>query len=125
MIVADHVDTAIQIGGAALVAGITVGLPLWWSSRKGRKKLSQQVGEPRENGSLTGDLQIFKGEVRERFRAGDERFDRLDRGHDELRDGQVQITNALAQVTGTLASLAAKVDELNDLHRPTEETPDG
>lgn len=113
----DRVNTIIT--GLFLVLGsaITVGLPLWWSSRRGRRKLLEQVGTPKENGSIAGDLQMFKGEVRERFRAGDVRFDRLDRGHDELRDGQVEMTNAIAQVTGVVSELVEKVDELNELHK--------
>lgn len=125
----DHTDAIIGGFAIALGSAITVGLPLWWSSRRGRKKLTEQVGAipPTEDGkkrSLAEELAEFKGEVRERFRSGDERFDRLDRGHEELRDGQVEMTKVLEQATSTLSTLAEMVDELNELHKqPT--APDG
>lgn len=126
MVAADHVDTAIRQLGGAVIVGLTVGLPLWWSSRHGRKKLSEQVGATptKEDGkptSIATELAEFKGEMREHGRVTDERLDRLDRGHNELRGGQVEMTNALAQVTGTLGQLADKVDELNELHRTEPE----
>lgn len=118
-------DGALLALATVLVPAVAVGLPLYVSSRKGRRKLSEQIGQPRENGSLTGDVEQFKGEVRYRFGSTDEHLERLDRGHDELRAGQAEITNALAQLTGALtaarsdlAGLSALVGELNDLHKP-------
>ena len=96
-----------------LAAAVTVGLPLWYSSRRGRRKLLEQVGTPKENGSIAGDLHEFKGEMRYRV-------DRLDRGQEDLRTGQVEVTNAVAQVTAAVAGLAEKVEELNELHKPKD-----